>query len=355
MRTPLALTAVLTIGGGATLAWAQEPPPGAYYDGQAFTFTRVRAGVYHAVGTGNLGVGSNAAVFVNDHDVLLVDSHVSQAAALALLRELRQITPKPVRYVVNTHFHYDHVHGNEAYGPEVEIIGHELTRELIQGGKSKANVAFEGSVRFARAQVDNLTRAADTASDGARRSELRRQAAVWQRQNEAVAAVTPVPPNLTISHRMTLIKGGREIEILFLGRGHTGGDLVVYLPGEKILATGDLLVQQAPFLGDGYLREWAATLEEIRKLDVEVVLPGHGEAFTDLSAIANLRAYLLDFQTQTEALHRAGLSAEDAAARLDLTAHLAHYPIPSSWTPEIVARQRLVGVRRVYELLNARR
>jgi glyoxylase-like metal-dependent hydrolase (beta-lactamase superfamily II) len=330
-------------------------PPGARYTAPAFTFHPIKAGVYLAVGTGNLGVGSNAAVFVNERDVMLVDSHVSPAAAWALLRELRQVTPKPVRHVVNTHFHYDHVHGNQAYGPEVEIIGHEFTREMVRAGKSKDNVAFTGSVRFAQAQLDNLTKAADSATDPARKADLRRQAEVWRQQQVAVAAVTPVPPNLTLSQRMTLIKGGREIEILFLGRGHTGGDVVVYLPAERVLATGDLLVQQAPFLGDGHLREWAATLEELKRLDFEVVLPGHGEAFSDRAAIDHLQAYLLDFWNQTEALHRAGVSAEDAAARLDLTPHLTHYPIPATWTPEIVARQRLVGVRRVYELLSPAR
>jgi cyclase len=339
----------------AVPAAAQQRPAGGAYAGPAFTFHPVREGIFLAVGTGNLGVGSNAAVVVNEHDVLVVDSHVSPAAAGALQRELKRVTSKPVRYVVNTHFHYDHVHGNQAYGPGVEIIGHEFTREMIQAGRSKDNVAFAGSVRFAEAQATALARAADTAADPRLRADLRRQSAVWRRQNEAVAAVMPTAPSLTFSHRMTLVRGGREIEILFLGRGHTGGDVVVYLPKERVLATGDLLVQQAPFLGDGYLREWAATLGAIRELEVEVFLPGHGGAFSDRAAIDHLQAYLLDFQAQTEASFRAGATAEEAAARLDLTAHLEHYPIPSTWTPEIVARQRLVGVRRVYELLGAGR
>ena len=74
-------------------------------------------------------VGSNSAIIINDNDVTLVDSHISPAAAWVLLDELKSITTKPVRYVINTHFHYDHSHGNQIFGNDVEIIGHEFTRD----------------------------------------------------------------------------------------------------------------------------------------------------------------------------------------------------------------------------------
>jgi glyoxylase-like metal-dependent hydrolase (beta-lactamase superfamily II) len=331
-----------------------QPPPGARYTGRAFTFQKVREDVYEAIGTGNLGVGSNAAVVINADDVLLVDSHVSPAAAWALLKELKAITRKPVRYVVNTHFHYDHVHGNQIYPPDVEIIGHEFTRAMVAAGKSIDNVAYQGSVRFAEMQVGNLTRAADSARSRAVKDSLTRQAAVWRDQQKAVAAVKPVPPNLTVSERMTLFRGGREIRIIFFGRGHTGGDVVVYLPRERIIMTGDLLVAERPFMGDGYLREWAETLEQIKALDFDLILPGHGEPFSDRGRIDQMQALLRDFWDQAVAAHAAGRPAEEAAKSMDLSAHDKNYPIPPAWTPEIVARQRLVGVRRIYDLLDAK-
>src|SRR5215203_769462 len=104
-------------------------PPGAEYAGQAFTFNRIAEGVYLAAGTGNLSVVSNAGIIVNDSDVMVIDTHISPAAAWALREELKTITDKPIRYVVNSHFHLDHAHGNQIYGPDVEIIGHEFTRE----------------------------------------------------------------------------------------------------------------------------------------------------------------------------------------------------------------------------------
>jgi glyoxylase-like metal-dependent hydrolase (beta-lactamase superfamily II) len=225
---------------------------------------------------------------------------------------------------------------------------------MVAAGKSKDNVAYQGSVRFAQAQIDRLTAAADSARSRAARDSLLREATVWRRQQLAVDAVRPVPPNLTVSERITLYRGGREIRILFAGRGHTGGDVVVHLPAERVIMTGDLLVAERPFMGDGYLREWAETLELVKQLDFDIILPGHGEPFADRSRIDQLQALLRDFWSQTVAAHGRGLSAEEAAKALDLSAHDRNYPVPSAWTPEIVARQRLVGIRRIYDLLEGR-
>lgn len=125
--------------GGRGLGAAQDAgarPPGSTYTGKAFTFNKVAEGVYHAVGTGALVVMSNATIIEGDTDVLVVDSHVTPGGAWALREELKAITPKPIRYVVNSHFHFDHSHGNQIYGPEVEIIGHEFARQQILAGKS---------------------------------------------------------------------------------------------------------------------------------------------------------------------------------------------------------------------------
>ena len=89
--------------------------PGSDFEGSAFEFELVMEGIYQARGTGNVAVGSNAAVIINEEDVLLVDSHISPVAAAALIEELGSITDKPVKYVVNTHFHFDHAHGNQIY------------------------------------------------------------------------------------------------------------------------------------------------------------------------------------------------------------------------------------------------
>src|SRR5689334_25026515 len=114
-------------GGPDSVAAAQaRVPAGIGHTGAAFRFNKVREGVYHVVGTGALTVVGNGAVIVNDDDVTIVDDHVSPAAAWVLLEEVKKITPKPVRYVINTHFHYDRSSGNQVVGAGVDIIGHEF-------------------------------------------------------------------------------------------------------------------------------------------------------------------------------------------------------------------------------------
>lgn len=304
-------------------------PPGASYEGKAFTFNEIGNGVYHAVGTGNLSVGCNASIIVNDEDVLIVDSHISPAAAWALVEELKSLTDKPVRYVVNTHFHFDHSHGNQIFGPDVEIIGHEFTREKIVAGDSKSGRAYDMFIGAIPDQIEELeaerTRAVD-ATDNDRIAETERALAIQRNFKEATDAVVPTPPNTTLSRRMTLIRGGREIQLLFFGRGHTGGDVVVYLPQERVVATGDLLTAGISYMGDGYLSEWADTLEEVKKLDFDVVLPGHGDAFREKEKIDYFQAYIRDLLSKITAAHEAGKSIEEAAATIDMTNHREHYP-----------------------------
>src|SRR6185503_3452838 len=106
--------------------------------------------------TGSLVVMSNAAIVETDRDVLVVDSHVSPGGAWALREELKAITPKPVRYVINSHYHFDHSHGNQIYGPDVEIIGTEFARDMILAGKSQDSRAREFFVGSVPAQIDAL-------------------------------------------------------------------------------------------------------------------------------------------------------------------------------------------------------
>jgi glyoxylase-like metal-dependent hydrolase (beta-lactamase superfamily II) len=303
-------------------------PPGAVYEGEAFTFHSIQPGIYHAVGTGSLSVGCNGSIFVNENDVMVVDSHITPAAAWALLKELKNVTDKPVRYVVNTHFHFDHAHGNQVFPDDVEIIGHEFTREKLAAGASKNGRSwdlFVGGLPARITEMEAQLKAAQDASDTAKAEELKKNIEVQKRYQEATAAIEVDPPTTTLSERMTLFRGGREIQLLYFGRGHTGGDVVVYLPREKVVATGDLLTAGLSYMGDGYLEEWPETLEKLKSLDFEVVLPGHGEAFRDREKIDWFQAYLRDLAPKIAKAHADGVSAADAAKQIDMTAHAAHF------------------------------
>ena len=333
--TVLAVTAVILGAGGLALT---RPP-----QEQAFTFTKIREDVYHAVPTGNMSVGSNSVVVINANDVLLVDSHISPNAANALMQELKQITSKPVRYVVNTHFHFDHAHGNQIYGADVEVIGHTFTRERMLAGDGGR--PYEPSVRAVPQAIATLKAQLDTASTPEARAALQRRLKIQEDYKVALAAVRMTPPNVTFDRQLTLHRGGREIQLHFFGRGHTGGDAVVYLPNEKVLATGDLLVAQLAYMGDAFIPEWVQTLEQLKRLDFDVILGGHGPAVTRRERIAEFQAYLTDFWKQVSELHRRGISATDAARQIDLRAHAANFPSISAVGANADA------VARAYELL----
>ena len=322
-------------------------PPGSVYEGRAFDFYEVRKNIYHAVGTGKLAVGSNASIVINSEDVLVVDSHLSPAAALALTEELSEITPKPIRYVINTHFHFDHAHGNQLFSSDVEIIGHEFTYSMLADGNSKRGRAYETFIGSLPSVIDNLKERIASTNDAGELVSLKTDLMVQENYKKATDAVIPTPPTITLSERLTLHRGGREIQLLFLGRGHTGGDVVVYLPDERIVITGDLLTDGIAYLGDSHPLEWVETLDRLKKLDFDLVLPGHGMAFEDKKKIRHFQAYLKDFWIKVQASHSAGTSAADASMQIDMRNHAEHYP--GIQNPGVA----LDAVLRAYDLLGS--
>ena len=321
-------------------------PDGTGHVGKAFRFNRVKEGVYHAVGTGTLAVVGNSSIIVNEQDVVVVDDHVSPAAAWVLLDELKQITDKPVRYVVNTHFHFDHAHGNQIFDPTVEIIGHEYTRQMLLDGKSLAMPLYKGYRDGLPDQIEGLRRHLAAETDAARAASLRSQLEAAQNNLVSQRELRPTPPNVTLTKEMTLYRGSREIQIRFLGRGHTAGDVVVFLPKEHVVCTGDFLTAGLSNMSDAFVNEWVTSLEELKKLDFDTVLPGHGEAFTDRAKIDYFQAYLRDVWSEVGALKRQGVPAEDAAKRVDLTKYQDR--IPGIQGPGVP----VIAVKRIYELLD---
>lgn len=320
-------------------------PVGSTYTGKAFTFTQVSPGIYHAVGTGALAVGCNASVIVNDDDVLIVDTHLSPGAAWALREEIKTLTPKPIRQVINTHWHWDHAHGNQIFGAEVEIIGHEYTRKKLAAGDSTRGRSWDQFIGGLPARIDDLKKRVAAATDAAERAKLQAQVGPLEVQLEGTRAIAVKPPTVTLADHLTLYRGNREIQLLYLGRGHTGGDVVVFLPKEKVAITGDLLVEGTSYIGDGFIREWPQTLEKLRALDFDVALPGHGQVFKGKTKIDHFQAYLRDFWAQAEAFHKKGIPAEQAAAQMDMRKHAANYPAITA------AGVSWHGVARVYEEL----
>jgi glyoxylase-like metal-dependent hydrolase (beta-lactamase superfamily II) len=331
----------------AAVAAQSRQPAGTAHTGPAFRFNKVREGVYHAIGTGSLAVVGNSSFIVNDTDVIVVDDHVSPAAAWVLLDEIKTITNKPVTTVINTHFHFDHAHGNQIFGPEVQIIGHEFTRRALLGNPT-AMPLYQGYFNGLPTQIETLRKRIDAEADAAAKAKLRTQLQVTENNYASQKELKPTPPNVTLATQMTLFRGDREIQIRFLGRGHTAGDVVVYLPKEKIVITGDFLTSGLSNMSDSYPEEWAASLDALKKLDFDTVLPGHGEAFSDKAKIDYFQTYLRDVWSETSRLKKQGVSAEQAAKQVDMTKHKASLPIQAPGIPPIAAT-------RIYELLDGAR
>jgi glyoxylase-like metal-dependent hydrolase (beta-lactamase superfamily II) len=332
---------ILAIAGVGIAARSQKAPDAAY------KFQEIVPGIYSALGTGTMNVGSNSAVIVNEDDVLIVDSHISPESGRAMLQELKTITDKPVRFLVNTHFHYDHTNGNQVFAPAVDIIGHTYTRTRLTGDVLKTGM-FADLLRGLPEQLDDLAARAAREQDPAAKARLQQQQRVQAAFAASVKDVKPTPPDITIDTAMTIYRGSREIRLLYLGRGHTGGDVVVYLPKERVLCSGDLLVNGVANLVDGYVNEWPDTLEKLRPLDFDDVIPGHGEPFKGKERIDDFQAYLKDVWQQASKLHDDHIPAAEAAKRIDMTAHKAHYPTITG--PGI----RVVWVERMYQVMEHR-
>src|SRR6185295_18527217 len=156
-----------------------------------------------------------------------VDDHVSPAAAWVLLDEIKSLTTKPVRTVINTHFHFDHAHGNQVFGKDVDIIGHEFTREMLLKGNPLLMPLYKGYVEGLPRQIEDLRQRVAAEPDATRKAALQGQLESAENNRASQAELRPTPPNVTLRTQLTLYRGDREIQIRFLGRAHTAGDVVV--------------------------------------------------------------------------------------------------------------------------------
>ena len=307
-------------------------PSGAVVETDTHRFDEVAPGVYFIVGTGTIFVQSNSMLVLTDEDALVVDSHVTPAAARALLASIAEVTDKPVTHLVNTHYHFDHAHGNQVFPEDVAIVGHEFTREMLMSDVLKQGtfLNFSGAIPD---QIAEMKKNADAMEDGEEKEQLMSAIAVQEAHYVALGETEPTPPNVTLTSRMTIHRTwegqDRPIELLHLGRGHTGGDVVVLLPNERVVFTGDLVLPGgSAYIGDGYVNEWLDTLDAFEALEFDLVLPGHGEAFSDMSHLGLLRDMLSSFWNQAVAARDQGLSAEEAISTIEWQGFLATAPDP---------------------------
>jgi glyoxylase-like metal-dependent hydrolase (beta-lactamase superfamily II) len=222
----------------------------------------------------------NTTVVVGERDVLVVDSCYLPSSAREDVAQIRSWTSKPVRYLVNTHWHYDHTMGNGVYWaafPGLDIVAHSETARRSRDYNPGWFARFPR-----RAELFRKILADGKDPDGQPLTEDGKGVyAQALRGLEPVQAefstLTDRTPNVTFDRALTLDLGGRTVELRFLGRGNTAGDTIVYLPREKIHVAGDLVVHPVPYMFSGFPSEYVATLQALEQLDYDVLVPGHGE------------------------------------------------------------------------------
>ena len=312
-RTGVAVAAIETAEHfGACCALAADAKTA---DKDLFQLKPVANGVYAAIAAPRYKVNSNAAVIVTNDGVIVVDSHSKPSAAFALYREIQSVTKMPIRKIINTHFHWDHWQGNQAYAekfPNVEIIASERTRANLTSAD-----AGVGGIGYVEKQLANVPREIAKLKEDIVRATSPEQKARLEanlRQTETyleeLTQFKPTLPTRTVSNSVTLKEGGREIQILVLGRAHTDGDVFIYLPKEKVVATGDALIDWMPFLNDGYPEEWVQTLGALEKYDFNRVIPGHGDVMPK-GQMAFFRGYLTDLIAAVKSGAASGVGLEE--------------------------------------------
>ena len=255
----------------------------------------------------------NTGIVIGDDAVLVADTQATPAMAADVIRRIREVTDKPIKYVVLTHYHAVRVLGASAYQPQ-QILASQDTYELIveRGEQDKASEIG----RFPR-----LFRDVETVPAGL----------TW--------------PTMSFSGKMTLWLGKLEVQLLQLGRGHTKGDTVVWLPQERTLLSGDLVEFDAtPYAGDAYFRDWPQTLDRLAALQPLALVPGRGPALKGEAQVQRglqvTRDFIHDVWTQVQAGVAAGqdLNAVYKATYAALKPKYGHWVIFDHCMPFDVTR-----------------
>ena len=285
-----------------------------------FDIKPVADGVYAAIAKPAYKVNCNAAIILFDDAVLVVDTHSKPSAARALIEQIKKLTDKPVRYVVNTHFHWDHYQGNQAYPSSwpagVEIISSEATRANIE---QRGIPRVKHEIVTMPQEIEKLKSDLDKASDVGQKEQLRANLLQAEAYLAELKSMQVTLPSVTFDHSLILHRPSKTVEVLWLGNAHTNGDVFVYLPREKVLVTGDALHGWTPYMGDSYPFDWIQTLDAAEKLDFDQVIGGHGNVMRGKERFDLWKHYFRDLLHEAAQAYARGASLEDAEKGISKT------------------------------------
>ena len=289
-----------------------------------FATVKVADGVHAFVASETVAlVSGNSTAIVGDDAVLVVDTGHFPTATRKMIAEIRRLTNKPVRCVVNTDWHPDHHSGNFVYReqfPDVAIISTEYTRVQIEKstGKYDNPEQLTSTLQAIRAQLAGGKKKNGEPLSAADREFLEVVSAEAEQAIPELSQVRLLRPNVGFDQRFTFDLGKRTVEVMFLGRGNTGGDAVVYVPDSKVLISGDLLVAPTPYAYVSFLTDWIQTLSKLRTMEVVAIVPGHGPVQHDKHYVELVENLLQSVRDQTQSAVKGGLSLEATFAKVDL-------------------------------------
>jgi len=287
-----------------------------------FDIQKITTDVYFAEARPWALANSNAAIFVNSSDVLVVDAHCHPAAAAGLISQIkREVTVKPVRWLVNTHFHWDHTQGNRSYlatGHKVDILASNATKQLmsqllvprLRAALDPASPGPSGSQQVAR-QLEDLRQLISKKTSETEKGALRERIEQLESFAHEMKDFEPTLPTITFEKSYVIREKDHELQLQFHGLGHTAGDVVVFCPQKRVIVTGDLHHPRFPGFIDSYPQLWPKTIDSIATLEFEHILPGHGPMEHDRRGLIGRRNFIEEMTERVMAGKRAGQSVAD--------------------------------------------
>lgn len=249
--------------------------------------TKISNNVYSYVGVKDASPGNsfaaNAGIVIGRDGVLVVDTLISAKEGKRFLADIRKVTDKPIKYVVNTHTHLDHALGNCVFANlGATIISHQADRATLEanGPLMLRNIGSKGL------------------------------------KPEDVAGTEVVVPNLAFSDQMLIDLGGEEVRLIRFSPSHTPGSIVVYLPAQKILFSGDILFTDFhPFLADGDFKGWISSIDKLLAMEIDDIIPGHGPLSTKKD-LRDMKNYIVQFDKRARELTRKSQDPDAISAQL---------------------------------------
>jgi cyclase len=296
-------------------AWARAAASGS--DARLFDIEKVGDGIYFARARPQAMINCNAGIFVRSKDIVVVDAHSKPSAAAALISQIkRDVSPKPVRYVINTHFHWDHSQGNHGYrmtGDKVDFIASAATKQLMS---NFAVARMKASVDAVPKQIDALRQQADHAKSAGEKAYCADQIRQLQAYQAELKNYVLELPTITFEKSYVLEDSACDLHIEFHGHAHTAGDVFIFCPQQRVIATGDAVHGQLPFIADGFPRVWPGTIDSLGRADFDKIMPGHAALQSGRVVMTNFRNYIEELTGKVDQGKKAGLSVSEMQQRI---------------------------------------